>query len=69
MTSGGLDTRLPDPDDAPFLEAAIGGGAEYLVTGDKVHYPLRFSADVKILSPTEFLNFLHKRKDGTEPRP
>lgn len=63
-----LKERLPDPDDEPFLEVAIGGEAECLVTGNKVHYPQQFRESVKILSPTEFINFYRKRKDSTEPQ-
>ena len=58
-----LKKRLPDPDDAPFLEVAIGGEAECLVTGNKVHYPRKFREGIKILSPTEFINFYRKIKD------
>jgi len=63
-----LKKHLPDPDDAPFLEVAIGGGVEYLVTGNKVHYPRKFRKGIKILSPTEFINFYRKRNDDTEPQ-
>jgi len=58
----------PDPDDAPFLEVAIGGEAEYLVTGNKVHYPRKSREAIKILSPTEFINLYRKIKDSTEPQ-
>lgn len=33
-----LDSALPDPDDAPFLEVAITGRAETLVTGNVRHF-------------------------------
>jgi uncharacterized protein len=63
-----LKNILPDPDDAPFLEVAIGGESECLVTGNKIHYPRRFREDIRILSPTEFINFYRKVKDNTEPK-
>ena len=63
-----LRKSLPDPDDAPFLEAAIGGDAEYLVTGNRVHYPRQFREGIKIVSPSEFINFYRKRKGSTEPQ-
>ena len=63
-----LKKRLPDPDDEPFLEVAIGGKAECLVTGNKVHYPRQFREGIKVLSPSEFINFYRKRKDSTEPQ-
>ena len=62
-----LKIRLPDPDDTPFLEVAIGGETEYLVTGNKGHYPRRFREGIKVLSPTEFIDLYHKIKDNTEP--
>ena len=61
-----LRKSLPDPDDAPFLEVAIGGDAEYLVTGNRVHYPRQFREGIKIVSPSEFINFYRKRKGSTE---
>ncbi len=64
-----LKKRLPDPDDEPFLEIAIAGGAACLITGNKVHYPRQFREGIRILSPSEFINFYRKRKDTTEPQP
>ena len=61
-----LNKSLPDPDDAPFLEVAIEGRAECLVTGNKIHYPRNFRKNIKVLSPTEFKNFYRKTKDYTE---
>ncbi|MBK5100809.1 MAG: putative toxin-antitoxin system toxin component, PIN family [Desulfobacteraceae bacterium] len=64
VPTGPLKKGLPDPDDAPFLEVAIGGKAECLVTGNKVHFPRSFREGIKILSPTEFINFYRKRGGG-----
>ncbi|MBN1458676.1 MAG: putative toxin-antitoxin system toxin component, PIN family [Armatimonadetes bacterium] len=50
-----LGTRLPDPDDEAFLEVAIACGAEYLVTGNLVLFPLGASAGVAIVSPVAFV--------------
>ena len=68
VSTSPLKKRLPDPDDEPFLEVAIGGKAECLVTGNKVHYPRQFREGIKVLSPSEFINFYRKRKDSTEPQ-
>jgi len=35
----GLGVRLPDPDDAMFLECAEAARADYLVTGNSKHFP------------------------------
>ncbi len=47
---------LPDPDDTPFLEAAVSVGADALVTGNKKHFPKRNCGDVRVLLPSEFLS-------------
>ena len=66
ISSAPLAKPLPDPDDAPFLEVAIEGKSEILVTGNKVHYPVKFREGIKVMSPTEFIKFYQKIKDGTE---
>jgi putative PIN family toxin of toxin-antitoxin system len=49
-----LPFRLPDPDDEPFLEIAIAGRADVLVTGNKKHFP-RKKHRIKVMSPAEFV--------------
>lgn len=50
-----LNVDLPDPSDAPFLEVALSGKAEYLVTGNLKHFPRAHTKEVAILSPADFL--------------
>jgi predicted nucleic acid-binding protein len=50
-----LGVHLPDPDDEPFLEVAIAGKVEAIVTGNKRHFPRKEYEGVRILSPAEFL--------------
>lgn len=50
-----LAERLPDEDDEPFLEAAIAGEADALVTGNVRHFPARLAQGVRILSPAAFV--------------
>ena len=58
-----LGTHLPDPDDEPFLEVALSGQVEALVTGNKRHFPVSGRpGGVRILSPAEFLELL---REGT----
>lgn len=47
--------KLPDEDDAPFLEVALAVKTKHLVTGNKKHYPAKLCTGVKIVSPREFL--------------
>lgn len=57
-----LKTPLPDPDDDPFLEAAIAGNVDVLITGNKVHYPPDLREGIDILSPSEFIDLFRKLK-------
>jgi putative PIN family toxin of toxin-antitoxin system len=52
-----LKGSLPDRDDEPFLEVALSGKINVLITGNKRHFPAEFAKDVQILSPSEFLDF------------
>ncbi|HLA89093.1 MAG TPA: putative toxin-antitoxin system toxin component, PIN family [Gemmatimonadaceae bacterium] len=54
-----LPFRLPDRDDEPFLEVAVAGGADALVTGNERHFRLRTGRlAVAILSPRKLLDRL-----------
>jgi len=61
-----LKNRLPDPDDEPFLEVAIAGKVQSLITGNIVHYPPAFREGIEIFSPSEFLEFFEKQNRITE---
>lgn len=50
-----LAARLPDPDDEPFLEAALAAKADALVTGNLRHFPTPLRASIAVFSPSEFL--------------
>src|SRR4051794_3486468 len=50
-----LTIRLPDADDEPFLEVALAGGAQCLVTGNVKHYPLEARGGVEVISPRSFI--------------
>ena len=47
---------LPDASDGKFLEVAIDGSADFLVTGNLKHFPPRQRRAVFVVSPREFLN-------------
>ena len=51
-----LSTHLPDPDDEPFLEVAISGKAECLITGNITHYPARSTRKTRIFTPRRFMS-------------
>ena len=50
-----LAVRLPDPDDEPFLEIALTGKVQYLVTGNLKHYPTEAWHGAEVLSPRSFI--------------
>jgi uncharacterized protein len=56
-----LPVRLPDPTDEPFLEAAIAGDADCLITGNIKHFPPTKRQGAVVLSPSEFLDYFRKR--------
>lgn len=45
---------IPDPDDAPLIAAALAGGAECFVTGDKALLDLGSVAGMAVISPRRF---------------
>ncbi|MGH9442554.1 MAG: putative toxin-antitoxin system toxin component, PIN family [Thermoanaerobaculia bacterium] len=57
IPSAPVGIALPDPDDLPFLEVAISGHAESLITGNLRHFPaaIRRSLTFPIQAPAEFL--------------
>ena len=56
-----LPVRLPDPDDAPFLEVAA-ATESILVTGTTRHFPKKARAGVVVLSPAELLELLRQSR-------
>lgn len=60
ISASPLKKELPDPDDAPFLEVAIEGESEFLVTGNKSHYPAKYRKGIRVLSPSEFIGIYQK---------
>lgn len=56
-----LPHPLPDHDDEPFLEAALAGGAQCLVTGNPRHFPACLRCGIEVVSPAEFLDLYRSR--------
>lgn len=50
-----VDTATP-ADDRPFLEVAIAGDADALVTGNKKHFP--DTGDIEVMSPGDLVRLL-----------
>jgi len=50
-----LKVLKQDPSDNKFLECAVAGGADVLISGDKALLALRDFRKIKVQSPAEFL--------------
>ncbi|MEW6002083.1 MAG: putative toxin-antitoxin system toxin component, PIN family [Nitrospirota bacterium] len=61
ITSTIINEPLLDRADLPFLEVAVSGKADALVTGNKRHFKIKSIKDLKILSPDEFLKLWKKK--------
>jgi len=55
VTAIPLKKSLPDPDDNPFLEVAISGQVNFLVTGNKRHYIKEYCENIQVVTPLEFI--------------
>ena len=55
VTALPLKKSLPDPDDNPFLEVAISGKVNFLVTGNKRHYVKECCENIQVVTPLEFI--------------
>lgn len=62
VSSVPLSVSLPDTDDEPFLEIAISANADYLITGNAVHFPSELCQGVNVVSPADFLKQAVKRQ-------
>jgi uncharacterized protein len=60
-----LNENLPDKDDLPFLEVAVSSSVDFIVTGYKKHFSKIQYKNIKVLSPSEFLEEYNKRIDGS----
>jgi uncharacterized protein len=59
VSSARLQVTLPDETDLPFLEVAVTGYADALITGNARHFkPVRGRHSVNVISPADFLRSL-----------
>ncbi len=49
-----------DPKDDPVIAAAIAGGSDYIITGDKDLLVLKHVQQISIVTPSEFLDSLQR---------
>ena len=68
VASDPLSVHLPDEEDEAFLEVALAGRAECLITGNLKHFPSAARQGMPVLTPTEFLDFYRQRTE-TKTRP
>lgn len=51
-----------DKDDIPFIEVAVSGTAEALITGNKRHFKGAITKKIRIMNPDEFLKFWQNKQ-------
>lgn len=54
-------TVSADPDDTKFLECALAGGADYIVSGDAHLLNVGQHEGIQIVSPAAFLSVLNQQ--------
>ncbi|OGW29645.1 MAG: putative toxin-antitoxin system toxin component, PIN family [Nitrospirae bacterium GWC2_42_7] len=62
VTAIPLNKEMIDKDDIPFVETAITGLADVLITGNKRHFTGKATRQIKIMTPDEFLKFWGEKK-------
>jgi predicted nucleic acid-binding protein len=62
------DLPLKDEGDLRLVEAAVSGGASYLITSDREVLLQRGYAQVEFVTPVEFVRLLRKTDSATRPR-
>jgi len=58
ITPEPVTLHLPDSEDCIFVEAAISGKADALITGNIKHFPVSQISSVRIFLPSEFLKHI-----------
>jgi putative PIN family toxin of toxin-antitoxin system len=52
----------PDPDDDQFIACAMAADADFIVTGNRRHYPQEFYGRARVVSARELSEFLNQPK-------
>ena len=61
VVAGPLRLSLPDPEDRVFVEVAVAGAADAIVTGNTRHFiPKRGKSTVPVLTPRQFVDRLRR---------
>jgi putative PIN family toxin of toxin-antitoxin system len=59
-----LEMHLPHPDDQPFVEVALAGGARCLVTGNGIHFPADRCLGVPVVTPAELVKVMGRVREA-----
>jgi len=65
VASTPLPQTLQDRTDEPFLEVAVTGRVDALITGNIAHFPAHLRCGIRVLAPTKFLEFYRKQMRNT----
>ncbi len=63
-----INIDLPDKDDITFLEAAIIGEADFLITGNMDHFPAEKCKNIKVVTPNKFLKIYKSKTNNKSSR-
>jgi len=59
-----IDKVAKDPADNAFLECALEAKADFIITGNKKHFPFEEFKGSRIVSPREFISEIGKEIEG-----
>ncbi len=62
VTSVPVNYPVIDKDDIQFIEVAVSGTAEALITGNKRHFKGAVTKKIRIMNPDEFLKFWQEKR-------
>lgn len=62
ITAAPINEKFIDEDDIQFVETAITGLADFLITENKRYFKGKATRKIKIMTPDEFLKFWKTRK-------
>ena len=55
-----IKKSLPDQNDNMFLEVAISGNVEYIITGNTNHFPEQLCQSIIVYTPADFIKYYSK---------
>ncbi len=67
IVSSVLDEPSVSLDDVQFLEVAVTGAVDVLISGNKKHFKMKTKRNLRIMNPTEFMEFWRRHSRPNAP--